>query len=419
MSIGIVLAGLLAAAGPVAEASNPQAVTAYPAAFFAPSQPNTALDMLTRLPGFTLNGGSAVRGFGDAAGNVLIDGERQTAKDDSLDEVIKRIPASAVLRIELIRSGAPGIDMQGKTLLANIVRRKDRGVKLAVSVSGTRWYDGRLGRGLRVEGETRLGATRIEGALALDRGIDDAAGDGTRIVIDPNSQTIKRYGEHNAGDTRTYKLTAAVEAPLWGGSTRLNGSLSSAPYRLLQDDDPLASGAADSLDVFNQNHKTGEIGLRYNHALGAKASVETVVLQQFGHYKQTDDFTAGAGVAHLRLVKKTSESIARVTIKYDPTITLSLQTGVEGDYNWLRAATAYAIDGVAVGLPAANVRVSETRGEGFVTATWRPTAKLAVETGLRIEASRIVAAGDVVSNRNFVYFKPRAVLTWSPDAAEP
>lgn len=52
----------------------------YPADFYKPFQPQTALDMLERTPGFILSEGTSLRGFGNAAGNVLIDGQRPTVK---------------------------------------------------------------------------------------------------------------------------------------------------------------------------------------------------------------------------------------------------------------------------------------------------------------------------------------------------
>ena len=69
-------------------------------------------------------------------------------------------------------------------------------------------------------------------------------------------------------------------------------------------------------------------------------------------------------------------------------------------------------------LPAANVHVTEDRGEAFATGTWTITPKLTAELGLKVEASRIGSTGDVVSQRDFVFPKPRAALTWSPDAAD-
>ena len=148
----LLVLGLTIAAGG-AVAASPPGVTPYPAAFFAASQPTTALDMIFRLPGFSFDKGAAVRGLASASGNVLIDGARPAAKDDALDDILKRIPAASVLRIDLIRGGAPGIDMQGRSVLANIIRIKDGGLKLTIAASGARWYDDRLGWGARIEAE--------------------------------------------------------------------------------------------------------------------------------------------------------------------------------------------------------------------------------------------------------------------------
>jgi hypothetical protein len=90
-------------------ASAPQrGVTSFPASFFAGEAPANAYDIVSRLPGFTLDLGAAARGLSDAAGNVLIDGGRPVAKGDRLDEILKRIPANAVARIDVIQGGAPG-----------------------------------------------------------------------------------------------------------------------------------------------------------------------------------------------------------------------------------------------------------------------------------------------------------------------
>ena len=51
------------------------------AGFFAAQNPNSAVDMVGRLPGFSLDTGASVRGFEGAAGNVLIDGQRPVVQD--------------------------------------------------------------------------------------------------------------------------------------------------------------------------------------------------------------------------------------------------------------------------------------------------------------------------------------------------
>ena len=67
-------------------------VISYPPSFFVQFRPANAQDMVNRLPGFTFNEGEDVRGFGGAAGNVLIDGERPSSKSVPLDQLLQRIP---------------------------------------------------------------------------------------------------------------------------------------------------------------------------------------------------------------------------------------------------------------------------------------------------------------------------------------
>ncbi|MBA17557.1 MAG: TonB-dependent receptor, partial [Sphingomonas sp.] len=76
-------------------------VIVYPPDFFASYSPSTALDMINRIPGFSLNAGnSSTRGLAGTAGNVLIDADVPTSKSDSVRELLERIPAANVERIE-------------------------------------------------------------------------------------------------------------------------------------------------------------------------------------------------------------------------------------------------------------------------------------------------------------------------------
>jgi outer membrane receptor for ferrienterochelin and colicin len=113
--------------------ANGSNITTYRPDFFAEFRPNTAMDMIGRIPGFQFDGGSNARGFSGTGGNVLINGERPPSRSDSLGSVLSRIPAAAVERIDVIRGGAEGIDMQGKAIIANVIRKPDAGLTGAIS----------------------------------------------------------------------------------------------------------------------------------------------------------------------------------------------------------------------------------------------------------------------------------------------
>jgi hypothetical protein len=75
-----------------AESTQPGTLT-YDSAFFAEARPNTAYEMIGRLPGFSFTDVGSARGFAGTAGNVLINGQRPTSKTDTLQSILTRIPA--------------------------------------------------------------------------------------------------------------------------------------------------------------------------------------------------------------------------------------------------------------------------------------------------------------------------------------
>ncbi len=413
--------GSTAAAQPSPAPANPPAasaaVTSYPPSAFAASRPNTALDMINNVPGFTLDTGDAVRGFGGAAGNVLIDGARPATKNDSLDQLLQRIPASDVARIDVIRGAAPGIDMQGKTVIANVIRKTDNGLKLTTAVQGTWDANGHFDHGLRLEGSKRSGDTSYEAGLLIGTGADDGTGRGPRIVTNAAGQVIQSARLNSFGDQAQDKATAAVETPVLGGRLRIEGSFVGAPY-VYTDDDTLIDPPGREYERYTQDQDTGEIGLRYERAFGPRTSLELYGLQQLGRYASDDIFNTATDDTVFTLNKRTGESILRAVGKFNPSTNLSLETGAEGAFNWLTSRTRESDNGQAVTVPAANVHVTELRGEAFANATWRARPDLTVDADLKVEASALTSSGDVVDHQVFVFPKPRVLVTWTPDTPD-
>ena len=75
----------------------------YTLDYFEQFQPNTAQDMIARVPGFTLqDSDDNQRGFGQASLNILINGRRPSAKSQNANDILGRIPANNVIRIEIL-----------------------------------------------------------------------------------------------------------------------------------------------------------------------------------------------------------------------------------------------------------------------------------------------------------------------------
>ncbi|HEY0052823.1 MAG TPA: TonB-dependent receptor plug domain-containing protein, partial [Caulobacteraceae bacterium] len=128
------------ASAPAASAAD-QAVLVFTPDFFVAQRPNTALDMVQRVPGFSVSDGDGSRGFEGAVGNILVNGARPASKNDTGSSVLARTLAAQVERIELIRGGAPGIDMQGFPLVVNVILKRESSRQSVLTLNAT-LFDG-------------------------------------------------------------------------------------------------------------------------------------------------------------------------------------------------------------------------------------------------------------------------------------
>jgi outer membrane receptor protein involved in Fe transport len=409
---------MLAQAVAVATAEPPaaqQGVVSYGRDFFAAYRPDTAYDMVQRLPGFSLDVGSGVRGYEGAAGNVLIDGRRPATKADGVDELLRRMPAGAVERIDLIRGGAPGIDMQGKSVLANVIRKSGGGAHGAITLGKETADNGQQAVALRAEASGQFGPRTWEAALYTGHFLDDSLGDGSRTRIDAAGRTLLAGRIHSEGVAGQVLLGGAVETPFAGGQLRLNARLFSKPYDLNETDFIRQPDVHAETEHDDDNVHSHEFGARYARAFGARVSAEFVALRQDKHEIVAADFRAPGDAELFKLDNRTAESIVRGVVKFQQRPALSWEAGAEGAYNTLTSQTRFSLNGSPVRLPAANVTVEEKRGEAFGKGVWRPTATVTIEAGAREEGSQISSSGDVVLRKSLYFTKPRLAVTWAPD----
>ena len=409
-----------AAAVPAPHTAADQGAVAYPASFFADARPGNAFDMIQRLPGFVFDGGAQVRGFAGAAGNVLIDGERPTTKQDDLQSILRRIPASQVDHIDVIRGGAPGIDMHGQTVIANVVRKKGGGLQGAASISNnTVFKDGRNVQGVRLEVTKRDDGRAFEAALNSGQFADNGVGPGPHTQTDnTGATTFQSHLNAKAGGGQT-TLTSAYEDRLAGGKFRINGLLYSDYY---VDNEPEAVsfpvGSDDIANRAKQSSKKAELGVHFSRDFGARTSMELLAIQQVQQKAYHSNYLTSGDVEYFNETDNLIESIVRAVVRYRADDHLSFEVAGEGAYNAQNTETNYLYNGADQGLPP-TVHEDEKRGELAASLTWSPAPKYTLEAGVRTEASTIRANGDIApEGKTLIYPKPRLVFTWSPDKAD-
>lgn len=387
-------------------------IASYPAAYFAGFNPDTALDMIFRIPGFAFDGGSSGRGFSGTGGNVLIDGSRPPSRSDSLAAVLSRIASSSVERIEVIRGGAEGVDMQGKPIIANVVRKVDAPATGAVgggtSLNETGWGGGNL----QLQFQTPSNGRRFEAGLRLDAGQSDIRSQRDRTA--PSGQRLLDAVSTGETSNETLSATGSVETPALGGRFRVNAKVD------------LASGRSHALEIQsipvggrqlsrNDNRSLyAELGGRYTGSVSGY-DLELVAFQSLRDSTGSGLDEATTYASSTRAEGSSGETIARSIVRLPGAETSQIEAGGEAVYNWTRSQSFNTFNGSAFALVGDSFEADELRLEGFGTLNWKPTPTLNVELGARYEWSRITAeVGPSASEKTFSYLKPRANLSWSP-----
>lgn len=444
-SLLVIAAGLAPASlaqtapDPMPVAGKPaEGVQVFDAAHFKQYNPVTAADIVNRVPGFDIDDGETLRGFGATAGNVLVNGERPSSKV-LISEQLKRIPADAVVRVELISGSASNVDVRGQTQLVNVVLKKAK-----EGGSPTTWvldirdiqYSERVGWGVQLTKTFALGENAdlsVDFQLPNLRGRTESQEDvrnpaGTLLFYreqfgQPNNIGIQGSGalkwRPTAQDTVSINAQAA---PTWN-TTNL-ASVDYTPAGVFR-------RGTFGLTEYSNNY-TAEVGGDWEHRFSPEFSVKGIALATFANVDQDDTFriftptgTGPGGLANTQTIKRTTEAGERVLrgfATWRPTGDHTIDIGVEGAFNF-RDTTLDIFNNtgsgpVAVFLPVSDTRVEETRIEPFITDVWKISPSLTLETGFIYEASTIKQTGDEQKEREFSYPKPRVTLTWQATEAD-
>lgn len=410
----------------------PQASTeTYPRSFFDRFYPQTALDLLERVPGFSLDTGAELRGFAGAAGNVLVDGERPTIKSGGLEDFLSRIPADAVDRIEVSRGAQRAGETAGQGLIANVIRKPQ-------SFAGT--WSGELERNpaglIYPRGEVSftapLGAwstTTKFNAFWEQFTFDNI----DRIRREADGRLVAFDEETLPSTLRDAFIATEAKRLLAGSTLTLNARFGNSRFYQETGRDGFLGrepdgGPADRRSDIRLDSEfwQGEFSADWTGtvtrgwvlkllALGAftdgEESSANVVSQPPGAAPVINRFAA----ERLPIEALTRATIGKLEGTFKP------EFGIEIAYNRLGSRIALEVEdesGVRpIALPASDVTVTEWRGETFGNLTWAVAPRWTMEAGLAAEFSQITVSGDASGRNEFTFLKPSLALTFQASKA--
>lgn len=411
-------------------AGQPDRVTGrrtYDAAWFATFAPATALQIVQRVPGFTIESiDPSVRGFGGAAGNVVVNGQRPSAKSDTLETILSRIPAGRVVRVEVGPGDLYGAEFTGKPQVLNLVTSATGGLAGTLTGSVRRDYLGKFYPEGSASALLRSGKSTFN--LALNITNQNSAQEGfDRVTSLPDEQLVEyryrvnRYREpggslsgsweYNDGTNRTAHLNARAAVDHFAldqsnrvdrvGAPRREDALISrsdlTEYELGGDvTRPLAGGGIKLIGLATRRRRDNDdlslVDLFASNGPGPTGFSQT-------------------------LNDRESETLARLVWNRSGWNGWNVEAGAEGVINELRSRVNLfdlAAGGARtrIDLPVDDATVREVRGEAFVNLGRALSPTLRVDGGLTMEASRLTVSGDVDAKRTLSFLKPKLVLDW-------
>ncbi len=402
----------------------------YPRDFFDRFNPQTARDIIDLLPGFTVDGGDDVRGFGGSAGNVLIDGERPSSKIGGIEDALRRIPATQVDRIQVIRGSAGATEAAGQSVVANVIRLRVGStagsweVELERAADGTAYPSGELTIARTVgawETSTKVNAFWERFPL-----------DGPRLQSGQDGELVSSQLEDRPSTLTEAFVSSEGERPAGAGTLRLTGRFGRSAFlsetERLGFDSGLPNNSPDErffID-FESVFYEGELGVDWTRPLPQDWSFKVLSLSSFQNLDQEQLVSTqrplGERVSGSTFLRRQDsvETLVRAAWLKGGDRRLKPEFGGELTLNRLDSGlsleTRNGDAAMEIDLPAANVLVEELRGEAFASLIWNAASKLSVETGLSVEASRIRVSGDASNKQSFVFVKPFATLIHDPMA---
>ncbi len=403
------------------EADSNSAKRSFEPDYFSQYAPQSAFDMIRRVPGFQLRGGNNARGLGQGGANVLVNGQQITGKGGDPFDQVDRIPAANVVRIEIVDGTSldiPGLSGQ----VANIVTQATAGISGSWEWN-PEWrhrQEANLLRGnVKASGETGDLTWAAELRNGARRNGD--YGPETRRNADGSIYEIRQYkGRYNndapsASVNLTWKPTDDRIGNLNLEYTQLNFHRNSGYQRAAITD--RGRGGAERFH-FSEDEWNAKIDGDYEFPfIDGK-------LKLIGYYRAEHsptsarffDYNDNYGLieqTEYNQIADEGEAIARTEYSWSPKDGRDWQISVEGAYNFLDIENQFLdiLDASNSG-DLNTLNIEENRAEGFLTHTRKLNDKWSVQASIGAEYSELTAGG---LTRKFTRPKGSFTATYKPD----
>ena len=417
------------ASGDESPVQNEDSRVVYDQAYFSGFNALTAEDLLNRIPGIqdllqdaqsqSSSAATARRGFGSTGDQILIDGRRLSGKSNTIASALRRIQASQVERVEVIRGAVADLDVRTEGIVVNIVLKESLSVATGTwEGSASHYSDGQVQPG------TQLSYSGEQGRVGYILGLSATPRNGfldrfDLLSLPGQSPFLREVEEQKTNRTDLVGTVSLRYTFADGDHLNFNGRIADEGKRetiqslqfALSPGSELFTGTFFNLrDVANTNW---EIGGDYEHQFTGGDTLKALVLfnKSTEQDERTFSFISPADeedISRRQLqAPDRQELILRGSYKFVLSPKHSLEFEAEGAINKLDQRVQLFIVNNSGPEEIADSRIDEKRAETFTKYTWQPSAALQIEGAVDTEYSRLRQRGSDIRTDSFFFVRPR------------
>ncbi|MGD8340042.1 MAG: hypothetical protein PVH89_04635 [Gammaproteobacteria bacterium] len=430
--LSALLSLLPAAAHSQGEAVEFEGIRVFEPYYYVEFDPQSALQMVWRTPGFNPQESDGGRGLSGVRSNVLINGERPPPKGQSVRAQLGEMPVAAVVRIELIDAGArQDVDMQGYPQVVNVVTVEDRPAYYEINTQLQRTGTGRIRQ--QNTRQTQVEATGSFTWKAHEIRMSADVRDRTNRPparpddIDPANpeqrfRSPNRFEQNNEG----IELGAIFDLP---GDSSLNftsqfstGESESIP--VVNEGD--AGDLGDLSQTFRSSDNTDddqEISAEYRRPIASRGEMMVAIVDAERTGRNASSFTTDALIRNSISDSESGETATRLLFTTFPTEKLTVRTTLNNAYNYSEGQFQYFENGVNVPIPGSDSRVEEDRRSLDAAVDWNLSDRWTLSGDIGLESyqidSRDVSSGEQTDPKGSIKAsfrpQPRTTLSFETD----
>ncbi|MCG8415171.1 MAG: TonB-dependent receptor plug domain-containing protein [Pseudomonadales bacterium] len=418
------------AAAQLSQEENPtdDSTVVYPASYFAEFFPISANDMLNRIPGISLalRGNRGGRGLGSGAGEVLINGQRITGKNNEGRSQLSRIAADQVDYIEIIRGTSEELDVRGSGQVVNVVLL-DTPSRSSTTVQLRSDYlqDGTLDPGGQFSYSGQTGDLNY--LLSVDADPRYRAWESLESSFGPDGELLEVRRESRRRDETGFQTSANLGYNFERSVVQFNAMYETrgevpdrtnrSIYDVINHDERL------QFDDNTRSQDAWELGGDFEYDFASAGTYRALFIvndrdslntrtrfDRDGEELIPNLFTENGG--------RDRERIMRTSYTFDVAQGQGLEMGFEGAQTIRDNSLRLGLDDeegepspdyanlIPVQVDNANTTVEELRYEPFAIHNWQINPRMSLESSLVMEISTIEQSGDVSNTRDFEFFRP-------------